>query len=488
MSNATTTERLLYTAEAVKGIHNAIARKGVSMSRTTPLKEFEGKIDSISTEGGSELITIAISGLSSGAAVSIYYSGYTYTEDFVGEDLNLTIPGNEYYTVKFSNITGYITPAKHEYKAEVGNSREISVEYTPTENATIYFDNSEEVSDQANISGDIGIGSIASIKQKCGRCLVKQRESGTYYRFLDADNSNLYIDGAPALTDGTEGDVMWYHPDIYLKNTAPDSAESSLMFSETEIDGGNPIDVFPAGLIGAYKASKNDSDEMCSVSGGPPTGSINSANWDVYAANKGEGWSIITYNDHRLIAALFYAIYGERNSQTVLGAGALDYNGGLTGNTNYLGNNDSVSAVADEACNFLGIEGVHGWISEWVSGVVINGGIWTITNEDGTTREVAGSTGTEYITRMAFQDSDIFDLVPTALGGSSSTHFCDFNYGSTDSGRVLDRASCNTITNGGVSYASTSNDSSSTYANIGSRLAFHGTATEITDTEEFKAL
>ena len=66
------------------------------------------------------------------------------------------------------------------------------------------------------------------------------------------------------------------------------------------------------------------------------------------------------------------------------------------------------------------------------------------------------------------------DVVPVLLNATETTHYCDKFYCSNSSARVVYRSYNNAYSNAGVSFASTSNDSSVTSAYIGSRLAFIG--------------
>lgn len=80
------------------------------------------------------------------------------------------------------------------------------------------------------------------------------------------------------------------------------------------------------------------------------------------------------------------------------------------------------------------------------------------------------------------------DLIVARGGGSETSHYCDWQNVSSSTSRVVYRSYSYASANGGVSYASTSYDSSSTFANVGSRLAFRGKVVKATSVSEYKAL
>jgi hypothetical protein len=191
---------------------------------------------------------------------------------------------------------------------------------------------------------------------------------------------------------------------------------------------------------------------------------------------------------HCAIAFLFYAKYGNRSSQDVLGVGGLSYGSGSTGTTNSIGNADTVKTTSG-AVNFQGIEAVHGWYYEWVSGVTINNRVWTIQQVEGGQRTVNAGTSDGWITDLAAMGtSDFLDVIPTAVGGSETTYFADYYYQSSSTGLALFRSYYSSFTYGGVSLASASSAPSNAGAGIGSRLAFRGVIVEAASVAAFKAL
>ena len=80
------------------------------------------------------------------------------------------------------------------------------------------------------------------------------------------------------------------------------------------------------------------------------------------------------------------------------------------------------------------------------------------------------------------------DTIAALAGGSVSSHYHDYTYQNATKGRVVYRSSVNAYSYGGVSYAYANNDSSNTFAIIGSRLAFRGKIVEAESVAAYKAI
>ncbi|MCQ2234734.1 MAG: hypothetical protein MJZ24_08375, partial [Paludibacteraceae bacterium] len=113
---------------------------------------------------------------------------------------------------------------------------------------------------------------------------------------------------------------------------------------------------------------------------------------------------------------------------------------------------------------------------------------WVITEPDGTQRKVKGATysGT-YIGAVAH--GKYMDVIPVGTAtASATTCYCDYYYYSGSLSRVVYRGCYYASANGGVSNASAVYDASSSYANIGSRLAFRGKIVKAESVVAFKAV
>jgi hypothetical protein len=403
-------------------------------------------------------------------------------------------------TIGNNNFNGYVSRLAFRGRIDVMSGEEfraLPVEPLPP---GIVFDMSK--SESANIER-YNTGDIPSILSKMRRVLARKTGDGEVtITYLDNNNSNLYEDGTPADLTGAHGDVMVYKPAFYYKH------HSIQGYFSYEIVEQQPADLTgwvhsPASLIGAYKSvivnnsldatvdisnsnfNTNGMGRMYSRSGVTPTDNVSQANNIVAAEARGEGYQLIDFEQHSMIALLFYAKYGDRNSQEVLGMGtATSSANNTTGSTNDLGNNDTKKADNRAGyVNFAGIEGVQGGYEEWVGGLTMNNGVWTITNPVGVTKDgvqlsetrtVRGATTGGYITDIAASRGPYFDLVPTATGGAATTYYSD-NFSYVSSNRVLARAYYLPETNGGVSYTHAGQNSSFVSTVFASRLAFRGT-------------
>lgn len=184
---------------------------------------------------------------------------------------------------------------------------------------------------------------------------------------------------------------------------------------------------------------------------------------------------------------MLYAKYKTRNLQGVLGPGGAGSSPATTtGSSNATGGADTKNESSKYVCG-LGLEGVFGGICEWVEGVEINNRVWKITDPDGSTRNVNAETFSGWIINIAAENGPFFDVVPTQVGGSDSTHYSDYYSRTSDSSLVLARSGYRSYPTGGVAYTDAAYDASDMDSSYGSRLAFHGTISELAP-RQFKRL
>lgn len=255
-------------------------------------------------------------------------------------------------------------------------------------------------------------------------------------------------------------------------------------FADHDIDG-TYIHV-PASLVGAYKGYVS-LNGLYSWSGVTPTTLKSFNDFEGYAKARGTGFQIIDFQQHCVIAMMLYAKYKTRNLQGVLGPGGAGSSpAATTGSSNATGNADTKGEYSKYACG-LGLEGVFGCINEWVKGVEINNRVWKITDPDGSTRNVNAETFSGWIINIAAENGPFFDVVPTQVGGSDSTHYSDYYSRTSDSSLVLARSGYRSYPTGGVAYTDAVYDVSDMDSSYGSRLAFHGTISELAP-RQFKRL
>lgn len=401
-----------------------------------------------------------------------------------GAQVVVKVPSGTGYTVSVDSFNGYLKPSDQSFSANSA-SRIVSFEYEKIVDAGITFDKSK--SDPQNITGEINSGVIKTILSKFRRCLCKKTKDGEVtIAYLRDDNSNFYEDGTAAKLDGTEGDVMVDFPEFYYKWVKVDNNKFAYRFAFYNVDG--TYKHVPRSLVGAYKGYMN-SNKLYSRSGVTPTVSKSTNDFDGYATARGVGYQRIDFQQHCVIAFMLYARYGNRNLQAVLGVGGAvsGSSATTTGSSNATGIADTKNETSKYVCG-LGLEGVFGGIYEWVKGVSINNRVWAITDPDGSTRNVNAGTSDGWITNVAAENGPFFDMVPTNVGGSETTHYSDYYWQGSSSGLVLARSCSGSGTYGGVAYAYAGDDASDTNSSFGSRLAFRGVIREAESVSAFKAL
>lgn len=247
---------------------------------------------------------------------------------------------------------------------------------------------------------------------------------------LNDKNSNLYLDGTPAVLDGSQGDVMTHIPPFYAYcNSAAGANVADIWISRTPIrvSGGECYFWDGKKLIGTYEgrlvSKANPSQQItigtttladsimrsvCNVSEGwLSTGSLSSSNKNIYDASPGEstlsffngashnrgmaenkesGYCVTTWEMQCMMAILFYADYAHTNCQAIVGAGSHGYNRVLGSVTNLLGMKDTdASSVGGQAAsnsepstnvvynniNFFGIENWWGGKTEVMGNVIV---------------------------------------------------------------------------------------------------------------------
>ena len=268
-------------------------------------------------------------------------------------------------------------------------------------------------------------------------------------------------------------------------------------------------------LVAVFEACTIGSKLYSAATGNASVGSLTQSDFIYYA--KQRGLQLIDWEMHKDIANLFFAFYGRRDSQDQCGYGQSTEQRNI-GTTALLGMQDTISYNSDGGAhqtsnawyvrpnedgknvysliyntNCMGYENLYGDKYEWLSGVSLPN---TNTQEqyklliempDGSTRKVKSGTVSGYCTGMYHQK--YMDIVGVhSQKGSSTTYYCDEFNVSNAANRVVCRSINNSIANGGVSCANCGNDSSSTSANIGSRLAFRGEIEEAESVTAFKAI
>ena len=421
------------------------------------------------------------------------------TEEVIDTSTTGNITARIVYGVKYiiivPDVEGYCYDATLEYTASQ-SVRNIDVVYNTLTINTITIDMT--ITDPATmISGDVNGSVIQNIRNNTHRYAAKKTAEGTVTICqLDDNNSNLFHSGESSTSDRFDRFVRI--PRFYYKvdDSNPDIQKISFCMNKAnntwqEWDGND--------LIGCYEAMIS-SNKLYSYSGFSPSANISYTQFKQFASSRGTGYRLVTWQQHCMVAILFYAIYGHTNCQEKVGKGTSS-NSKVTGHTDSIGMADTVARGNGDSnsINFLGLENWWGDKSEFIDNIRFNYTSevskpnFSIQEYDETWRHVqvgSSTSGWKYPIKLRLGNK--LDMFPFNIrqdgSGSSNTGFCDGQYYNVVNDLVVLRSYDSSYTNGGVAYLGAYDSDSSTNSNYGSRLAFRGNIIEEKNVQTFLSL
>lgn len=342
-----------------------------------------------------------------------------------------------------------------------------------------YITLNQNLTDPAEmISGDVAGTEIQWIRDNSHRVLGKKTAEGVMTVCqLDDEDSTKFADGGSADLTGGQGDVFMRLPRFFYHAEEVDTDVWKIGFSRAKV-ASDWKEWDDKDLIGVYKAY-SDGTKLYSRSGVTPTTDVSQEDFKARAQANGTGYSLVKFKHHSMMAFLFYAIYGNTNSRAVCGNGTSA--GNITGKSNLYGMTDTVAEGNGDSgpINFMGLESWWGGLYEFVDNVSINNNLWTITEDNGSTRDVQAVTSGGWISKVSIGEN--LDMVPTGFGASMTTGFCDTCYQNQGDAFVLGRS----YDSNGLASMGVDGDASSSYAFCGSRLAFRGVIKEVESSVDF---
>lgn len=411
----------------------------------------------------------------------------TLLEKKAGTGLTFLVPTGTEYIITGSMLNGHKSPTATFTAQQV--TREVALVYQFIVQTLLIFDTSTVLPGNITVENTTDLETLLS---KTRSCLAKKTGQGVSVCYLSDSNATQYQGGAGASTDGTEGDVMTYLPDLYYRYEKLDAAHFRYGIHTEPVDG--TYRHFPASLVGRYKGYVSDG-KLYSRSGVRPTANLTFDEFKMAATARGDGYQLIDFTQHCQLAMLLYAKYKTRNLQSVLGSGGASYNeGNDTGMRNAFGLTDTTPETATGYVQAIGIEGIFGCLSEYLDGIYYHNGLWHITDPDGTERTItAAENPTGWIAQMALETGPAFDLIPTKTGASSTTGYADITQ-VVDSFLPLAAARSyftdagQTYADDGIAYLDALNTSYTPSPFYGTRLAYRGEITVVDNVETFKSL
>lgn len=337
------------------------------------------------------------------------------------------------------------------------------------------------------ISGDVNGEVIRWIKENSYPCVAKKTAEGqvTICRLMRTDRTKYY-DGTDASADIKANDVFMRLPRFFYHAEETSTDVWKILFAQNQPDG-TWKEWDGKDLIGVYEGKLDAGLKLHSWSGMSSDGNFSQAKFKIYAAARGAGYSLVKWKHHCMMAMLYYAQYGHTNCQAVCGSGTDSYEKN-TGQTDALGMTDTVAGGNGDSgsINFWGLENWWGNKYECIDNIIVDNHLWKITEDDGSVRQMWAGTKSGWIAKVAVGEH--LDMMPTAVGASDTTGFCDYYSQSSGTSRVVVRSYSDSNTDGGVACAFAIYGDSSVGAFVGSRLAFRGEIVEAESVEAFKAL
>ena len=303
---------------------------------------------------------------------------------------------------------------------------------------------------EAMITRIVDLGGIEAIRANSHRYTGKFANNVMTLKQLDDNNSMVYADGTMADLTTIDTDVWMKLPQFHWKCTeyATDVWDFEVVY------GAKPDATYKTwdgnDLIGVYEAYYS-SNKIHSVSGVSSIGSVNQAGLKTCAQARGEGFSLVKWKHHCMMAMLYYTMYGNTDCQKKIGNGPSGIEA-YTGATDTLGMTDTgYDNGTAHSINFWGLENWWGNKYEWLDNVTVDEMIWKVTEDDGTVRQ-AGTGGSSggYITKLLLGEN--IDLIPTAVGSSSTGGFCDYYHKSSGNSYAVLRSSYSNGPTCGVAY------------------------------------
>lgn len=244
-------------------------------------------------------------------------------------------------------------------------------------------------------------------------------------------------------------DVMVKIPKFYFRRYRENNIEY-IKITEAATDGFTLHPAFNhAGVekdyvyVGAYKTSRDGALNYSSKRAMTPIVNLTRETARSGAMNKGDGWGITDISTVSAIEMLILVEFATNDVQTAIGPGAVSGNIGALSSTGSCDNIPNLTGKHNSMNSdvvWRGIEGFWGNARECVDGFNLGRfGVLLVSNDPSKYAEMSTNATVDgydtlsysfvyssgYISEMGLDTENPHVMFPTAVGGSSSTHYCD---------------------------------------------------------------
>lgn len=378
-----------------------------------------------------------------------------------------------------------------------------------------WYENNENASSTTCLTGG-NRNVIESLRSKFKRCIaMPSGDDAALISYCNEENSSKWPDGTNITIMNNHQNRMVYFPKYYHKTIERSPGIWRTYISEQQIDGDYIEE--PEMLLGSFEGAINVEGMLISTASQTSTASKTMAEFVTAAKTHGSLWGIGDYRSHATIARMFCAYYkttniSTSNSSIPCSGGTKLYNAGKTGGTISLGNKDGRLATLEDSTHystsFLGLEDCYYSKWEFVQGINILKGKYVVydggsfPDKDVAELEAAGATNIRVVGYepdpaataayngwiKAVAQGKYGDVVPTAHGGSETTYYSDYSWFNPTGNRIFLRSGASDHGSRCGVFVAHANDASSTsWTNLGARLAFYGKIV-VVDSDTFKKM
>lgn len=337
------------------------------------------------------------------------------------------------------------------------------------------------------------VGNVAAwnnYKAKIGRYLLKS--NGDAYKLNVYDSTIL--DYNDATFDPNLGNVMVRIPRLSYMVVRDSAGRDTIWMTEEPV----MQNVIEEQWVGAYLASYYG-NKLRSMKGETvDTNKTINVFWEQAQVN-GKAFGLTNYTQRILMVLIYLSNYRSLNSQATLGYGMNGNSNNFdaaqnkpTGETSSIG--DACGSVDGGTANanakhisLFGLEDIYGWFWETIQGVfLINNKVYVYDgNRMPDSEELAyGAKGKSrsfnciasegWITKLV--GGEHFDIFPSAVGGGSSSYWCNYTWASTNGQLLLLGGGASSGATCGLVASDCANSWTDVFNTVGSRLAYYGKA------------